>query len=265
MLPILPESAWREFRGAAKNKGLNQTTHQALIMDAQGVEHLCYVKTSPPEYPMVVAEAIAWMVADALQLARPEFAAVIQLPVPRLMQCMPLDQHWLRYSAILGYCSSAVQGTHIVGRLALTESASAFRHRSVAEIAAFDVWMENPDRNLGNFLRTAQGDYIPIDNEYVLYSLLWRATGLAVQQQSLRAAAQVELKHHDYEKFEAAMILASGQHLDALRDVSSRLYRFILAMTPDRRFGTNFATAVLSFLETRAQAGWLASELGQFA
>ena len=88
MIPILPASAWREFRGVAKNKGQNHTTHQALIVDAQGIEHLCYVKASPPGFPMVIAEAIAWMIAKALDLPRPQFAAVILLPVPQLMQHM---------------------------------------------------------------------------------------------------------------------------------------------------------------------------------
>lgn len=268
MIPILPAAAWREFRGAAKNKGQNHTTHQALIADGQGGEHLCYVKASPPEFPMVVAESIAWMIAKALGLPRPEFAAVIVLPVPRLMQHMRLDQHWRRYPTVLGYCSSAVPGKHIASRwklLAALLRVAAFRHPSVAEIAAFDTWVENQDRHLGNFLRTTQGSYVPIDNELILYSLLWLASGLTFGHNSLRAAARAQLKSGDYKRFEAAMILASDRHLPALQDVSPRLRQFILTMASDPQAGSAFAAAVLDFLNTRAQPGWLANELGQIS
>ena len=61
MLPILPDTAWLEFRGASAKKGQNKTTHQALVVDAAGREHKCFVKASPDEYPMAFAEGLAWM------------------------------------------------------------------------------------------------------------------------------------------------------------------------------------------------------------
>ena len=60
MLPILPDTAWLEFRGASAKKGQNKTTHQALVVDAAGREHKCFVKASPDEYPMAFAEGLAW-------------------------------------------------------------------------------------------------------------------------------------------------------------------------------------------------------------
>ncbi len=63
MIPILADSAWREFRSAPATKGQNHTTHQALIADHDGHEHKCFVKASPQGNPMAFAEGLAWLVA----------------------------------------------------------------------------------------------------------------------------------------------------------------------------------------------------------
>lgn len=97
MIPILPDSAWREFRGTAASPGQNLTMHQALIAGPDGREHKCFVKAAPQGNAMPLTEAIGWTVASALEMPRPSFAAVILLPIQRLRQHMKLDQHWLGY------------------------------------------------------------------------------------------------------------------------------------------------------------------------
>ena len=116
MLAILPSTAWREFRGAPDRQGQNLTTHRALIADERGQERLCYVKACPPQYPMVIAESLAWLIAEALDLPRPDYAALLLLPLPRLRSSMALDQHWGHYSEALAFCSSAVDGKPIRAR-----------------------------------------------------------------------------------------------------------------------------------------------------
>ena len=56
-------------------------THQALVADPSGRLHKCFVKASPLGNPMVLTESVAWMIAGAVDLPRPEFAAVLLLPV----------------------------------------------------------------------------------------------------------------------------------------------------------------------------------------
>jgi hypothetical protein len=266
MIPILPESAWREFRSAPTTKGQNHTTHQALIADPSGHEHKCFVKASPPGYPMAFAEGLAWLVADALDLPRPQFAALLHLPIQKLRQCMPLDQHWMKYPHALAFCSSTVEGKHITSRwnwLAALRASRSFKHPDMARIAAFDVWIENQDRHTGNFLRTKAGDYVPIDNELVLYTLLWVAHGFSYVHNSLRQQAKMLLKSPGYAKFEVSMILAAGQHEPAFLKVTPSLQWFVEAMVADPVQGAAVATAILQFLEQRAHPDWLTNELGR--
>lgn len=261
---MLPDSAWREFRGASTTKGQNLTTHQALIADASGQEHKCFVKAAPHGNPMPFAEAIAWTVAEALDLPRPRFAAVLLLPVQKLRQHMALDQHWLSYQHTLAFCTSTVEGKHITGRwrwLEQMRKAKAFRHADVARIAAFDMWVDNQDRHTGNFLRTKDGDYVPIDNEFILYSLLWAAS-ITVGHNSLRAEAQAVLASAGFRKFEVSMLLSSKLHDTAFAKATPALQQLITTMYPNPAQGMAATTAILGFLGTRAHPDWLANQLG---
>ena len=263
MIPILPETAWLEFRGAGK-PGQNLTCHQALIQDSNGQEHKCYVKAAPQGSPMPFTEAVGWLVADALDLPRPKFAALLLLPVPKLGRHLKLDQHWLGYTHALAFCTSTVEGKHVASRwrwLAQLRKVQAFRHPDVARIAAFDQWVENRDRHTGNFLRTRSGAYVPIDNEYILFSIIWAAS-VAVAHQSLRNEARTALTSAGFLKFEAAMVIASQLHHSALQTATPSVQRLVSVMHPDQAEGVTFAAAILQFLGQRAHPEWLANELG---
>ena len=267
-MQILPASAWREFRGPAASKGQNHTTHQALIADQHGQEHKCYVKASPQGSPMPFAEAAAWLIAEALDLPRPKFAAVISLPVQKLRQSMPLDQHWTHYTEVLAFCASSVDGKHITHPwrwLAHIRAAKAFKNADVARIAAFDAWVENQDRHSGNFLRTRKGDYVPIDNELILYTLLWVASGLTYVHNSLRMQAKDILTSRGYLKFEGSMVVAANRHETALTSAWPSLQRLIAAMVPDPARQVALTGDILQFLSQRAHPDWLANELGRIS
>lgn len=265
MIQILPETAWREFRSHPKSRGQNHTIHQALIVDQHGQEHKCFVKASPPNFPMAFSEMLAWLVADALDLPRPGFAALLHLPVHKLRQCMPLDQHWNNVSSALAFCSSTVDGKHITSPwrwVAHLRALKAFKHEDVARIAAFDMWVDNQDRHTGNFIRTRSGDYIPIDNELILYTLVWVASGFSYGQNSLRTRAEAVLKAPGFKKFQIAMILASKFHEAASVKAAPSVQRFVMMMVADPAQAAAAATSILQFLEQRAHPDWLANELG---
>jgi Phosphatidylinositol 3- and 4-kinase len=268
MIPLLPQAAWLEFRGAPETTGQNHTTHQAVILDTLGAQHKCFVKASPPGFPMVYAEAIAWMVAGQLNLPRPKFAALIDLPMHRVRQCMRLDQHWMRYPSVLAFCSSAVSGKHITSRwnwLSHIRAAKAFKHEDVARIAAFDMWVENQDRHTGNFLRTSTGDYIPIDNELILYTVFWVASGFTYVHNGLVDQARKVLKADGVKGFESAVVEASLAHQQAFSNVAPLLQRFITMVIADPVLGNAKAQEVLNFLQLRADPDWLRKELGYIA
>jgi hypothetical protein len=267
MLPILPDTAWLEFRGAPPKKGQNQTTHQALVVDASGREHKCFVKASPDQYPMAFAEGLAWLLADALGLPRPNFAALLVLPVQKLKKHVVLDQYWMHRQGALAFCSSTVEGKHISSMwqwLGKLRQAKAFRHPDVARIAAFDVWADNQDRHTGNFLRTKGGDYVPIDNELVLYNLLWAPRGLTYNHNSLLMQAQGLLNSVGYTKFQDSVVVASEQHDAAFAAAAPALQQFINALNADPNPVTRaaFTAAILQFLGQRAHPGWVSTQLG---
>lgn len=266
MIQLLPLGAWTEFRGASERKGQNHTTHQAVITDAGGQQHKCYVKASPPGFPMPFAEALAWLVADALDLPRPTFAALVEISIPELRKHMALDQHWMQHATVLAFCCSAVDGKHINSAwrwLERMRTAKALLHEDVARIAAFDMWVENQDRHTGNFLRTKAGDYVPIDNELILYSLLWLANGFSYAHNSLVAQAHATLKTPGYTKFEVSMVLASKHHEAAFRKVTPALQQFVAALIADPAQAAATTTAILQFLAQRAHPDWLAIKLGR--
>lgn len=267
LIPVLPSSAWLEFRGRPTVQGQNLTTHQALIAAPDGTTHQCFVKFSPERYPMPFTESVAWLIADALDLPRPNFAAIIFVPLDRLRQSgMRLDQNWPLQGEVAGFCSSTVPGKHLTGRwnwLAALRKAKAFKHPDVARIAAFDSWVDNQDRHSGNLLKSEGDGFVPIDNELILYHLVWVASGLYYQHNSLRNEARHLLKQRGYSNFESAMVLASGSHAPALLTAWPRVASLVQAYVADATMALQFQQALHAFLTSRAAPGWLATELGQ--
>lgn len=266
MIPILPTTAWREFRGATE-AGQNMTCHQALVVDATGREHKCFVKAAMHNSPMPFTEAVGWLLAEALGLPRPQFAALLFLPIPQLRKHLKLDQHWHGYEVALSFCTSSVDGRQIGGRwqwLANLRKAKAFGHRDLPRIAAFDHWAENQDRHSANFLRDRSGAYIPIDNEYILFSIIWAATTV-VAFQSLRNEARQVLSSAAFVQFEAAMVVASRTHADAIAKAGPSIQLLAQKMCPDPDAGAQLAAVVRQFLRERSEPGWLANELGHIA
>ena len=144
MIPILRSTAWREFRGEPQQIGQNRTTHLAMIEDPSGNWHRCYVKCCPPNWPTPLTEALAWLLAEALDLPRPEFAALVMVPLDKLRQHIPMDQHWLNYSEMIAFCVSAVDGksaAHGWKWLAYLRAKRVYKRPEIARIAAFDHWV----------------------------------------------------------------------------------------------------------------------------
>lgn len=138
----------------------------------------------------------------------------------------------------------------------------AFSHADVSRIAAFDMWIDNQDRNSGNLVRTKVGDYIPIDNEFALYSLIWAAANISVESKTLRAQARAMLKPAGYSKFESSMMVAATEHKGAFIKCSPSLQEFLMKLAANPVQGTQATTAIMQFLGQRADPDWLANELG---
>lgn len=266
MIPILPPHAWREFRAPAPNQGSNKTTHLALVEAPDGKLHKCFVKMVPNGWPSVLTEALAWLLAEALDLPRPEFAAIVPVPVPELRRLMPLDQHWVGYGGLWpAFAASAVEGKALAQRwrwLYMLQSRSALSHNDVQRVAAFDEWVDNRDRNLGNVLRTSSGRFVPIDNEFAFFQPIWTAIapGFGVGHNSLLLEAERRLTSDGFKQFKVKTAVSSDAHIDAYSRAKPALMQTIAALAPGPA-GTQLAAAVDHFLSPRAPKTWMCQHL----
>lgn len=269
MIPILSSTAWREFRGEPSQKGLNRTTHLAMIEDGAGKWHRCYVKGCPPNWRTPLTEAIGWLIAEALDLPRPEFAALVMVPLDKLRAHMSLDQHWLNYPEMLAFCASAVEGksaAHGWKWLAHLRTKRMYKRPEVARVGAFDLWADNQDRNTGNLIVKRDGDCVPIDNEFILYSLLWAGqVPFNVGHNSLLAESAQRLSSQAQTRFKVEMAQQGKRHQAALSAVGPRLHQAVLSLVPDPTAANALSASVQQFLASRAHPDWLSTQLGVIA
>lgn len=264
MIPILPSHAWREFRGHPKAKGLNQTTHLATIADHTGKLHKCYVKLTPPDWPTPLTEALAWLLAEALDMPRPEFAAVLMAPVQKIKTHVPLDQHWLKHDEVIAFCASAVDGKNPMSGWRWLEKLRAKRlygRKEVAKICAFDEWVENQDRHTGNLLVRKTGEHVAIDNELILYSLLWNV-GLKFNHNSLLKESQQHLSLEHFKRFLVEVANSSKLHDGALSNASTGMHMTVNALVADPAVAAALWAKIHAFLSGRADKDWLPNRLG---
>lgn len=271
MISILPSAAWREYRGQPSKHGANKTTHLATIEGPDGKLHRCYVKMVPGRWPTVLTESIAWLIADALDLPRPGFAAIVAVPVDRLRQCMALDQHWLGYNEWPGFCAEAVDGKAPVQTwrwLDWLTAKGVFKKEEVRRISAFDEWVENRDRHRGNLIRRSDGTCVAIDNEFALWSPVWTAImgpGFNVVPQSLLTQAQASMKPAAMSRFKVEVARAGDRHAAAYVMTEQAVIDTIKALVADPAASAQLVGFVTSFLRARSDPTWLRGQLGVIA
>ena len=240
-----------------------------MIADSTGKLHHCYVKVCPPNFPTPLTEALGWLLAEALDLPRPEFAALVMVPLDKLRQCTPLDQHWMNYPEMLSFCSSAVDGkaaSHGWKWLAHLRTSKIYGRPEVARISAFDHWVDNQDRNTGNLIVNSGGHCIPIDNEYILYSLMWNGrVPFNIIHNSLLVEGQKHLRGEALKRFMIDMALQSKLHDAALVTASPNMQQLVSTIVPDPVQANALWGNIQQYLASRSQPDWLANELGVIA
>lgn len=266
MIPILSSNAWREFHGVPVKRGKNQTTHLAVIENADGKLHRCYVKLCPPNWPTPLTEAFGWLLAEALSLPRPEFAALVFVPLDKLRAHLNLDQHWLNYPEAISFCASAIDGntpTHWWQWLAHLRTRGLYKRPEVARIAAFDQWAENRDRNNSNLLVKRDGTCVPIDNEFILYSALWHGkVPFNVAPANLLAEGKKHLGPVQFQRFTVEVARQGQLHDNAFKVAKVKLKQMVDTLVPDATKATALWTLVENDLASRADPAWLANQLG---
>lgn len=268
-VPLLDESAWRQFRSKAVSQGLNSSTHTAIIADAAGVEHRCYVKLLPvQDSPGLLCEALGWVLAGHAGLLRPPFGAMVLVPVAKLASCMKLPPDLMTEDVCPAWCASEIYPGRQVGtgRMNIYDSArernKLLGNKSARLIAAFDEWTDVQDRHLGNVLVTPKGTYHPIDHETLLYHVLWPKN--SYKRQTLLIAATDKLDDEKLKRFKVEMSNLAKGHRAALLAAQAALEEIIeavveIAQIPDAK------ASILGALQTRSEPDWMSNHLGVFA
>ena len=265
-VPILDDSAWREYRGKPANIGLNETTHLAKIADTSGKLHDCFVKLLPMDgRPALLCETLGWLLARASDVSCPDFGAIVLVPVNELRKCEPLPSKFDSIDLCPAWCSEIVAGKsvrQIHKMLFLIAQENCLRSKDARKIAAFDQWSDLRDRNFGNVIKSSKGGYVAIDHESLLHDLLWVPAGVSFEERSLLVEAKKVLSTTDFQQFQVDMAYAANGHAKALADAKADITDIIAKLIPDPTSALAATQAILQTLDQRAQSGWLANILG---
>ena len=265
-VPILDQSAWREFRGKPSNTGLNETAHLAKIADQTGNLHDCFVKLLPTQYPSLLGEAVGWLLARNSDVSCVAFAAIVLVPIAQLRASIALPSEFDNIDVCPAWCCEIVAGKSLrqIHKWAFwLARRHCLRSKDVRKIASFDIWTDLRDRNFGNVIRAPSGGYIAIDHETILHDLIWPPSGKTFQLRSLLVEARQHLSAKDYQRFQLDMANAAQAHATGLTAARNDVADIITKIYP--RLAPTLVPAALNTLDQRAQTGWLANTLGVIA
>lgn len=265
-IAVLDSSAWREFRGHARNCGWNKTTHLAVISDHSGGLHNCFVKLLPINEPGLLGEAIGWLLAKASGVPCVAFAAIVMVPLDHLRKNISLPSEYDGMTECPAWCSEVIRGKTV---LQINQWAFLINRRNCLEsvdsrkIAAFDVWTDLKDRNFGNVIRSSKGGYVALDHESILHDLLSVPFGLTFELRSLMEEARKHLSPKNFQRFQVDMAKSAELHESGISSTQSDIVGIIDTIYP--AFPAPMKTAILAYLATQSQTGWLAKKIGVIA
>lgn len=253
------------MRGVPK-RSTHPGVHIASVQTEDGKVRKCFVKPGAATSPCVIIESIAWLLAKALNLPRPAYAAVLAVPIEKLKGKVKLDSSWSGDKECLAFCAEAVDGSNLAqiwdhGRW--LEKRNIFRSREMSAVAAFDEWVNNVDRHMGNVLRRADGVHVPIDNEYALYEPVWKLMrpSINIKRQTILESAERVLGGKSFGNFKIEAARAAQNHQRAFADAKQEVVDTIDALVPDQNEASRLKKIVCDFLDGRAAPAWLASTL----
>lgn len=267
-VPMLDESAWREYRGQPGRATAN-STHIAVVADETGVERLCFVKLAPDlNKPTLLCEALGWVLAGHAGVRRASFAAIILVDKVKLAKSQELTFECSSFPGdfIPAWCSEAIPGNSVLssaksatkpGMQFIVEHKTFLNSADARKMAAFDQWTGLRDRNMGNVIRLKAGGYASIDHETVLHDTLWGTSDFNHHCLVKRAEKVLDAKR--IKAFKVEMTRAAAGHSEALTNASRELQALLELMLPG---ALETHASAMAFLSARSQAGWLAGELG---
>lgn len=271
LIPVLDRSHYVRSVRQPASPGWNPTTHLARLHHPDGGTINAWIKIDSTLKPYLGNEVIGWLLSRALEIPCPVHAAILVEDVSwfkeRLGDRYPADNFLPQYGEVIAWCV-ADMGAGPIRSVAPFDDwnlLALLRSDEGAQIAAFDHWLGNEDRNNGNVLRLPRGRYGVIDHGLLFCYEDWRKKHLRPGCSSLliaKAAQFVREKRltlKEYRHLQSAMVefghshhrIAGMSHPDIDANISSIVDSIA-------------ARNVLSCIAERCGHRWIADQLGLF-
>ena len=259
----------REIRRPS-SPGWNPTTHLARMNFPGLGARNAWIKLDPQFNAFAGNEAIGWLLARALEIPAPAGAAFLIEDVAWFKK-----QLGDRYpSAAEGYPDAGELAAWCVTDMGVGSIRSVapfdewnllafLRTEEGAQIAAFDQWLGNTDRNNGNLLKLTGGRYAVIDHGILFCYEDWRKAPIAPTEdshlwreaQNLQRDRKLTLK--EFKQLQSGMAEFGLSH----HRVSGICHPVIEAIISDLE-GAPAAKNVLSCISERAAKDWIGRQVG---
>lgn len=246
---LLNEAAYAGYLAPLPDPGI-EAGHIALMRIGTGTRRV-YVKLYAPDTRGLINEIIGHLLAEALGLCVPPRAAVALIP----RDALPAVPPWVPHGqSAVAWCTEdlAAPSLKVAYRLdpAAPPLAPLIKELCTADttraLVAFDDWIANVDRNLGNLLRLAKGRYCVIDHGHALTGPHWRAPDLNPAPQYPNRLRDMLGDCAAGPAAEAAMGAAARDHGEALSAARTELWHWCALLLPDEE-----QQAAVDFLAAR--------------
>jgi hypothetical protein len=272
LIPVLDRRHYVRQIPRPRNGGWNPTTHLARLHHPLGGELNAWIKVETDLSPVIGNEAIGWLLARGADIPSPEHAALLIESADWFAE--RLGTHWQdgTYFSTGGQvaawcCADVGQGPiRSVAPFDEWNLLALLRTEAGAQIAAFDHWLANADRNTGNLLRLPQGRYAVIDHGLLFGFQDWRTRSLDppgeshLWQQARTFLKGKKLTMKEFKALQSAMAEFGSRHPRIMHEQLMKLM-----VNVEQIADIDAAQNVLSFLSARSSPGWVAEQVGVLA
>lgn len=277
--PILVDADYLGYLAPIDHRGANASTHIADIRyPVQRAPVKSVVKLLPPGGLQACNEAISWLVLRAIGVPSPKMAALLLLSEKKakaVLSSRVVSKEFVHDGYVMAWAAQWQDSRSIralfAGSQADDKWLSVLKTEVGAQLAAFDEWLHNRDRNTGNVLYAGDGSCMAIDHEQVFNFQNWHTSDLehvVEYGDSLRVLDRAQrgnkLRPDEWKRITNAMIHHSQGHSEALnacrKQVEDLLFRLYQA-----ELGTTFAERILKFISVRCTDQWMQQRVGALA
>lgn len=225
---LLDEGAYRGFIEAVTTPG-REPIHIARVAFGDGVVRRSYVKLYPAHGRGLVNEITGHLLAESLGLRVPDKVALIFVPTTAIQN----PPAWMEVNAEESHpawCSADMTAPAIKFFFGLGDAnpptayapirAELEKSKQTPAIVAFDDWVANVDRNVGNLLRLDRGEYALIDHGQILGGHQWKRPVLTPPEKRFPNLLRILLKERaETLPFQTQVVHSCQEHAPALQRV----------------------------------------------